>query len=282
MIKLDKHQIKELLHFYAGQTPLELQFALELQYAYKNENPFGKTNDTHVYADNAQNPNILLIAGSMWGVMLRGDAAYDECDDSLHGFIINQFNSLADEHKNVHINLCSPDWENKINRLFGKRVKDKIIRHNYRLNMSIFEKHPDWRKEIPAGFEMNYFDGNSTDFLGKHYDNSDFWSPESKRFGFALVKIDEKISDCICVYYENESFDSNVANVIEIGVGTKEEYRRQGYAFLSCMAFIEYCISNGLIPNWGCWNYKPESQALAKKLGFEEISQRNVIILKND
>ena len=93
MKKLSKQQIKKLLPIYKGQTPLELQFALELQYAYHDENPFGKTNDAHVYADNAEYPNILLITGSMWGVQLMGNATIDEYDDDLHDFIMNQNNN---------------------------------------------------------------------------------------------------------------------------------------------------------------------------------------------
>jgi GNAT superfamily N-acetyltransferase len=277
MIELNKDQIKNLLPTYTGQTPLELQFALELQYAYNDENPFGKPYCAPVYADNTQSPNILYI-GTGW-VWLSGNAAYEKSDNDFRDFLLNQFDFINGDDKRIFLQLCSPGWESKIEKLFNGYMKDKIIRYNYRLNKESYSKHTGWQKSIPAGLEMRYFDVNSGDFLDKHNNGRGFWFLESKRFGFALVKDSEIISDCISVYYEKEAYNSETARVVEIGIETKAEYRRQGLAFLSCLAFIDYCLSHNYEPNWGCWNYKPESQALAKKLGFEEISQRNVIIL---
>ena len=33
-------------------------------------------------------------------------------------------------------------------------------------------------------------------------------------------------------------------------------------------------------PNWGCWHFNHDSSTLAKKLGFEEIENRRVLILQ--
>lgn len=151
MIELSKEQIKKILPFYKGETPLELQFALELQYAYNGENPFGKPYNAPVYADDAENPNILLI-GTGW-MYLSGNATYDKNDNVIYDFFINQFNSLSGDDKRIFLQLCSPGWDIKLEKLFGRCIKDKIIRHNYRLNKESFSKHTGWQEMIPAGFE---------------------------------------------------------------------------------------------------------------------------------
>jgi len=277
LIKLSKDQIKKLLSVYTGQTPLELQFALELQYAYNDENPFGKPHCAPVYADDAENPNIMYI-GTGW-VWFLGNTAYDKSDIDFRDSLLSQFDCIDGDDKRIFLQICSSGWETKIARLFEGYIKDKIVRHNYRLNKESFNNHTEWQKRIPAGFEMIYYDANSGEFLDKHNKDREFWRPESKRFGFVLIKSNEIISDCISVYYEKMAYDSKAARVVEIGIETKAEYRRRGLAFLTCSAFIEHCLLHDFEPNWGCWNYKPESQALAKKLGFEEICRRDVMVL---
>ena len=282
MIKLNKSQIEKQLPFYMGQTPLELQFALELQYAYYDKDCFNNTCETPVYADDAENPNIRLMVtvspfGSVW-VHLSGNAEYDKSDNNLCDFLLNLFTLLSDEDLRattgekggICLHLYSPGWLSKLEKLFDGHIRDKWTRYNYRLNKKTFKQYNGWREKIPAGFEMRFSVDSSYKPKG--------WQFE--RFAFALMKDDIKISECGTVYFEKEAYDSEIARIVEIDIETKEEYRRQGFAFLTCAAFIEYCLSNNLEPNWGCYHFNPDSQALAKKLGFEEISQRNVLILK--
>jgi len=258
MIKLSKEQIGNLLPRYTGQTPLELQFALELQYAYNGENGFGP-HDCPVFADDADNPNIMLI-GTDW-VNLWGDATYGKSDDNLFDWIAGQL-ALLPAKKDMILNLCSPGWETKLEKRFGRHIKGKWVRRNHRLNREAFGQYAGWREGIPAGYEVRYFAG------------------EGKKFAFRVMKGDEIVSECTVVYFEKETYDTATARVVEIGIETKEEYRRRGFAFLACAAFIEYCLAHALEPNWGCWDHTTGSQDLAKKLGFEEISRRDVLVLK--
>lgn len=266
MISLSKDQIGALLPRYTGQTPLELQFTLELQYAYNEENGFGP-HDCPVFADNAEDPHILIV-GTDWAYLL-GDAAYDGGNSELREHILEQY-ALLPAGKRLCLNLCSPGWEAKLEKLLGGYIKKRDARLNHRLNKEVFARHADWREKLPAGFEMRYYyDVNARESLGR------------RKFGFALMKKDEKISECCVVYYEKEAYDSETARVVEIGIETKKEYRRQGFAFLTCAAFIEYCLSHDdLEPNWGCWDWNLGSQGLAKKLGFEEISRRPTLVLE--
>ena len=56
--------------------------------------------------------------------------------------------------------------------------------------------------------------------------------------------------------------------MIEIGVETREDYRRRGYAAITCAALIEQCDRQGFPPYWNCDKRNQASLALAHKLGF--------------
>lgn len=282
MIKLNKKQIEKLLPFHTGQTPLELQFALELQYACNDTDCFSNTCETPVYADDAENPNILLTRtvspfGSVW-VHLSGNAECDKSDDELYDFWTNQFALLSDEDLRatsgekgaICFHLYSPGWLSKLERLFDGHIRDKWIRYNYRLNKEVFHQHKNWREKIPAGFDMRFS-------LDSSYEPKD---GQIERFGFTLMNGDKEISKCVVMYFEKEAYNSETARIADIDIETTEEYRRQGFALLTCAAFIEHCLSHNIEPNWGCYHFNPDSQALAAKLGFEEISQRNVLIVE--
>lgn len=53
---------------------------------------------------------------------------------------------------------------------------------------------------------------------------------------------------------------------IEIEIGTKEEYRRQGLAAVCGARLILECMKRGLYPSWDAQN--KWSVALAEKLGY--------------
>lgn len=58
---------------------------------------------------------------------------------------------------------------------------------------------------------------------------------------------------------------------MEIGVETKEEYRKKGLVTAVAKALIKYCLENGYNPIWACNNENEGSVNTANKLGFEKI-----------
>ncbi len=56
--------------------------------------------------------------------------------------------------------------------------------------------------------------------------------------------------------------------MIEIGVETREDYRRRGFATITCAALIEQCDRQGWPTYWNCDKRNQASLALAHKLGF--------------
>lgn len=62
--------------------------------------------------------------------------------------------------------------------------------------------------------------------------------------------------------------DVEVRGVREIGIRTKEEYRRRGFATIACAHLIRLCEEAGANTFWDCAKFNAGSAALARKLGF--------------
>jgi hypothetical protein len=68
----------------------------------------------------------------------------------------------------------------------------------------------------------------------------------------------------------------------EIGVETKEAYRRKGLASQACAAFIRESLRRELEPVWECWWENEASRNLAKRLGFEWLEDYPVLFIELD
>ena len=138
---------------------------------------------------------------------------------------------------------------------------------SFTFDASRFSPHTDWETRIPSDFTMRPITVDWVEELGSHYQVFQTWqSPESfisNGFGFCLIHGTELAS----VAYSH----SGVTNegYVELGVRTVEKYWKQGLATLTCSAFIEHSLDQGLEPDWHTYSMNLGSIALAKKLGYE-------------
>jgi len=58
-------------------------------------------------------------------------------------------------------------------------------------------------------------------------------------------------------------------DMLELGMETKEEFRRNGFAGIVCAKLITYCFEKNIEPVWACRSDNHGSYNLALKLGFE-------------
>ena len=83
-------------------------------------------------------------------------------------------------------------------------------------------------------------------------------------FGLCLVRPSPVGQKLLC-----EAFAGPIAlGLIEIGVDTREDYRRRGYGTITCAALIEQCELQGYPTYWNCDKHNQASLALAHRLGF--------------
>jgi GNAT superfamily N-acetyltransferase len=65
----------------------------------------------------------------------------------------------------------------------------------------------------------------------------------------------------------------------EIGVYTREDHRRRGYATAAASLVAQAAQERGTIPMWGTGSHNVASLRVAQKLGFKEVSRRTYVIL---
>ena len=267
MIALTKEQIQHLILLNTGHI------AQELEYAYRGEAPFGPI-DIKVYADNIAKPSTMLLINGFAGTALYGNTGNHESNKEIRKLVMDCFD---EEGKEVWLSLYSLKWEPVVDDLFCDCSSWKAYRFIHRLNSESFQKHMDWQYKIPNGCTMIKADTSSYESIISRYPNFS-WKPESNKFGWFLIKDSEVVSECTSVWVEKFGIETGC---VEIGIETKEQHRRNGYAALVAAAFIEDCLTRGLTPVWCCWDFKEGSKELAQMLGFEIVEKRLAVFLKH-
>ena len=266
MITLTKEQIQHLIPLNKGHI------AQELEYAYRGEAPFGPI-EIKVYADNIAKPSAMLLINGFAGTALYGDASNHENNQAIKKLIMDCFDEEGNE---LWLSLYSPEWEPAVDAIFGDCLSWKAHRLIHRLNYDSFQQHKGWQDKIPSGCTMVKVDTSSYESIKGRYPNF-LWQPESNKFGWFLIKDGEVVSECTSVWVEKFGVETGC---VEIGIETKEPYRRKGFAALTAIAFIEDCLARGLTPVWCCWDFTEGSRELAQVLGFEIVEERRAVFLK--
>jgi len=203
-----------------------------------------------IFVDDNINPQIALVV--LHDIFfLKGETNEAFCE-SIYNVIVNKIlPSMEDEYFDFY--CLSDNLRADVEKIFIPIIHDKLVRKTFTFDYDTFKQHNNWREKIPEGYEMNI---------------------STERFGVELIRQGEVVSDCAAVFIGGGQ--------AEIAVGTNEKHRKKGYATLTCAAFIETCLSCGYLPNWTCWDYRKGSIVLAKKLGFKELSNDIVYLLKNN
>ncbi|MBN1934015.1 MAG: GNAT family N-acetyltransferase [Anaerolineae bacterium] len=219
-----------------------------------------------VFVDRATAPTVAFV-WTRWGY-------YYLCGNPHNAtFVAALAQRLADELLPASITggesepILYPDgegWKAYLETLFKGRQTFEIYRRVHAFDRAAFNRLPDWRARIPAGFDIKRIDRALLAQTGDQFDIEQTWNSVDdfgeKGIGFAVWSGDRLASVCMSAFVG--------ADRAEIGVHTDEAYRRRGLAQLAAQAFIEACLQQGLTPNWECfWDNEP-SVALAQKLGF--------------
>lgn len=194
-----------------------------------------------IYVDNIENPRIaLVILEDM--LFLGRQKSNPQFLSEMYDFLFNEiFPSMQQEYFDFY--CMSSELRVEVEPIFNSKIHGRPVRKTFKFIGDMFLQHLDWSEKISENYKMEFIDEA---FIKKHNYDKEFWKPSTKRFGFALVDGNEIISECIAVFVGGGQ--------AEISVNTNEKYRNRGFATVTCSAFIEYCLSVDLIPNWGCWD----------------------------
>lgn len=171
----------------------------------------------------------------------------------------------------VQLYSFGPRWQRKLEAVFGGQAGARRTRLNLRLDRARFrETWGNWKLMMPQGMRMEY--GSEGFMRAQGMADDPFWGPRGRRFGCWLMRGSEVISECFAVYVGG--------GYAEVGVSTRREHRRRGYATLAAAAFSAVSVERGLEPNWGCWKERTESVRLAQKLGYVLAGSADVLVVK--
>jgi len=215
-----------------------------------------------VYVDNIETPGTFYVIHPYGMSLLFGNFNNNFVNNDLKDYLLLN-NSLRNQKE--WLQIYPTKYEDKIDKMLGetnnvvikhKRVNFKLNRDKYQIfkrehlteNYNIIEVDNKAFNEIDGGVVPNKFWDKWTDF-------------SEKGIGFSLLMAGEKISTAFSSFRHD--------NLLDIGVETKPEFQKRGFAKYVCSKIIDYCLINGTEPLWACQKDNYGSCNLARRLGFE-------------
>lgn len=219
-----------------------------------------------VYSDVSTNINSILVSS--------GDGTYFVCGEPTDQFL-DKLLAFYENRSSERFTIFSPT------KCWDKTIEQTFNGHHYKMKRTILAYKPSHiyedtdRDHIANDFKVRPITEElirkSIYFNEAYYIK--FWGSVEQflkyGFGFCVVnKTGEIVSECVSIFRSR--------NQINIDIQTSKGERGKGLAKLTAQTLINKCLDNKLIPLWDCDHENSGSLKLAKKLGFEEISQYNL------
>ncbi|MGD8506572.1 MAG: GNAT family N-acetyltransferase [Candidatus Bathyarchaeota archaeon] len=242
----------------------------ELEYNLITSAVIERTSPGRIYVDSVADPRTAFMC-TVEGYYLAGRENNNEFDTSLNKLIFEKIftgDTVRKNETDIAIGFYPDSWKDMMPIIFRGRLPLTTSRRHYVCT----ELKNDWKNHIPNGFRVQRIDEkllkspdlaipeHLTDWVEINWGStSDFMQ---KGFGFCMLH-DKKIvswslTDCVS------------GNACEIGIHTREDYRRQGLATLTVAATVDYCLSNSFrFVGWHCEEYNLPSIRVAEKVGFK-------------
>jgi RimJ/RimL family protein N-acetyltransferase len=194
----------------------------------------------------------------------------------IHGQILPHARQAGWAVFNLH--YYPNHWEAVLDELLG----DAPVVKNYQRFFRLQQPAVAWRERVPPGFRLCRVDG---DLLGE----ASLDDVERLR-GFvegtyASLEAFLELGLGMCALHNQQivswcTTDCVVGQRCEVGIRTREPYRRQGLGTLVAAAMVDACLSRGLTEiGWHCWSQNLASAATAEKVGFREVLQHHAVHL---
>lgn len=212
----------------------------------------------HVWVPKLENPPFCLIN--------LGDFAFVRGVTPKSGGALELKEQIYESCGNTFLTPQDERWADWIQDTFLGDYR-QVTRYALKKDEQHFDEETlkGYMKQIPAGIHIRPIDGKlfhkalkeewSRDFCSNFRDEEHFMK---EGLGFVALKGRELVSGC--------SAYGVSSGMLEIEVGTRKDYRRQGLALACSAALVLECLERGIYPNWDAANLK--SVGLAEKLGY--------------
>ncbi len=232
-----------------------------------------------IYVDNYTSPSSFYIVHPYGMSLLFGNCENEEFNHQLTKYLIN---SESQRDQVEWMQVYPADWSSHLSVLLERQrsqpSKDKEIlaitnrlpieeqtRVNFKFNsdkfgvfkaqnrlgqLEIFRTGEAEFNDMPGTVVPKFFWRDVTQFL-------------REGIGFSLRYNGELACTAFASFIEKGQ--------LELGIETAPQYRGKGFAGLTCVALIDYCLAHKLEPIWSCRKENTGSFQLAQKLGFEPV-----------
>lgn len=232
-----------------------------------------------LWVDQIQEPRI-AIAGSyaVGGYAILGTQLTTEELMEFKVFLENElFDHLRESgHECFEFSIEGEGIRSRILDMFQDKSIETETEYSFRVN-----KIPDSKPVIPSEYQIKKIDSIFWDMMmNGAYDNEDFLKTRLLESWHSFEEFKSK-SIAYCTLFEDRIVavivgTASFNKVIAIDIETEELHRRKGLAYAMAVEFIADCLKNNYIPQWDCVESNPSSYNMARKLGFEKITENTV------
>ncbi|UCE12568.1 MAG: GNAT family N-acetyltransferase [Candidatus Heimdallarchaeota archaeon] len=205
----------------------------------------------NLYIDEEENPTILMYS-LPWIHIFAGNPS---------SATVKEFFSKI---KAGNLIFAENSWIPEIKEFWGNKLHSFTRTHFSPTNLDLHHIQKLKEKPLPDGFSIMHINRETIEFIEENLTNY---------FSLMYGSIDKFLSEGVgfCIKEEDKlaSFATSFLPFkqnVEIQVITLEEYRRRGFATIICAVLIEFCLNNGLTPDWDAENEL--SVKLALRLGY--------------
>jgi RimJ/RimL family protein N-acetyltransferase len=274
--KLDQDEYHGIRNLFIGLTESQPMVAAVLDDIYPGA----------IYTDDPSHPRTAYLQtfiGSeqepQWG-FLAGDPNND--------VFCRELNQALFQREIVHPNApliyftCdSPDWFPALDAVFKPSPRIPTSRRHYLAR----EFHQNWRTAIPDGFVVEPLASTLLERPGLQVPDDvrkilEKWShitdPRFADYGFVAIETSPRGAQVAAW----ATVDFVAGGMGDLGMFTRNEYRKRGLAYITTAASIEYGLSHGLRQIcWTCMEDNPGSIRTAERLGLERVEDYTMFML---
>lgn len=232
---------------------------------------FEGNNRAKIFVDDIETPKTALV----WAINCMFYFIGDSENPNFNKYLIDTLNEVITPESlemGADAFVCTllheEGWKERVEMYFADRKIEIGYRQEFSFDKELYYKRH--HKEIPSYGCIKKIDLEliMSDHKGLLRDDiCEFWYSVQdfivKGVGFCLLVDDQVVSSCFSCYSSMKGLDININTYDDIN-------RNKGYAELTAVAFIDYCIDNNLLFYWETYDNNAESIALAEKLGFEK------------
>ena len=229
------------------------------------------TSPGRVYADRHDGPRTAFMC-TVEGYYLAGCDHNAEFNISLNNLIFAKIfagDTVRKGETDVAIGFHPEAWKDKMPLIFQGRIPLTTARRHY-VCTKLTINH--WRDHVPKGYQVERIDAKLLRTprleIPEHVTS---WMMTN----WGTISDFMKNGFCFCTLHGQRIVSWSLAdcvsgNACEIGIHTREDYRRQGLATLTAAATFDHALSSGFESvGWHCDEYNVGSIGVAEKVGFK-------------